>query len=90
MKKIVSLILIFMIIMSISITAFATDSVLGDGLDDDTTTITGNEYEDAQKNTNTSALPQTGADDYKIATLFVIFVAGAIFAYKKVSDYRDI
>lgn len=96
MKKLVSLILIFMVIMTISIAVFATD-VLGDG--NNTTTITGNEYQNAQQNdvlgnnsnnNNTSALPQTGTQDYVAAILFVVFATGAIFAYKKVSDYRDI
>lgn len=93
MKKIVSLILIFMVIMSMAITTFATDVLE----DDNTTTITGNEYENAQKNdvlnnnnNNSSVLPQTGSQDYGVAILFVVFAAGAIFAYKKVSDYRDI
>ena len=95
MKKLVSLILVFMVIMTISVAVFATD-VLGD---DNTTTITGNEYEDAQQNdvlnnnnsnNNTATLPQTGTQDYAIAMLFLVFATGAIFAYKKISDYRDI
>ena len=93
MKKIVGLILIFMVIMSLSITAFASDPVLGDGTDDNTTTITGNEYENAQKNDveeKDPTLPQTGSQEYVAAILFVVFAAGAIFAHKKVRDYRDI
>lgn len=91
MKKVISLILIAIIIMMLSVNVFATDSVLGDE-DDNTTTITGNQYEDAQKNTsdNDTTLPQTGVEDYKVGILFTIFVAGAIFAFRKVSEYRDI
>lgn len=92
MKKLVSLIVLSIMIITLSVNVFATDSVLGDGTGNNTTTITGNEYENAQKNTanNNSALPQTGVEDYGVGILFVIFAAGAIFAYKKVSDYRDI
>ena len=39
---------------------------------------------------NTSDLPQTGIEDYNIGILLIICVASTIFAYKKVSDYRNI
>lgn len=91
MKKLISLILISVIIMAISINVFATDSVLGD-VGDNTTTITGNEYENAQQDTenNDTTLPQTGIESYNIGILLVISIASVIFAYKKISDYRDI
>ena len=41
-------------------------------------------------NTNNTDLPQTGIEDYNIGILLIIFVASAIFAYKKVQDYRNI
>lgn len=88
MKKLVSLIILSVMIMMISVNVFATD-VLGDGA----TQITGNQYEDAQKNNtqnNTTTLPQTGAGDFGLGVLLVICAASAIFAYKKVSDYRGI
>ena len=88
MKKVISLILISLVIMTLSVSVFATD-VLGDG----STQITGNQYEDAQKNNtqnNTTTLPQTGAGDLEVGVLLVVCIASAIYAYKKVSDYRGI
>ena len=41
-------------------------------------------------NTNSSDLPQTGIEDYNIGILLIICVASAIFAYKKVNDYKNI
>lgn len=125
MKKLINLkeimiILISVILIAISTTVFAIDpnQVLGDN----TSTITGNEYDKAQtvptdnnavnnsNNTanintstnnstnnvktyntnNTSDLPQTGIEDYNIGILLIICVASAIFAYKKVNDYKNI
>ena len=39
---------------------------------------------------NTSDLPQTGIEDYNIGILLIICVASAIFAYKKINDYKNI
>ena len=39
---------------------------------------------------NTSDLPQTGIEAYNIGILLIICVASAIFAYKKVNDYKNI
>lgn len=87
MKKLVSLIILSIMIMMLSVNAFAT-GVLGDGA----TTITGNQYEDAQQNTqnNETTLPQTGVENFGLGILLVLCAASAIFAYKKVSDYRGI
>ena len=41
-------------------------------------------------NTNKTDLPQTGIEDYNIGFLLIICVASAIFAYKKVQEYRNI
>ena len=43
-------------------------------------------------NTNNSKddLPQTGIEDYNIGILLIICVGSAIFAYKKVNDYKNI
>lgn len=129
MKKVINLkeimiILISVLLITVSTTVFATDLVLGDT---NSTTITGNEYDNAQTvpedtnnantniNTNTNVtnnatnnvtnntnsvktyntnnttdLPQTGIEDYNIGILLIICVASAIFAYKKVSDYKNI
>lgn len=93
MKKIVSLILISIMIMTLSFSVFATET-------NDLTEITDEEYQNAQKedeekvnkveNNVTGSLPQTGVEDYNVAILLVVFGACAIFAYKKVRDYRDI
>lgn len=90
MKKLVSLIILSMMIISLSVSVFATDSVLGD--DDNTTTITGNEYENAQQNTqnNEATLPQTGVENFGLGILLVVCAASAVFAYKKISDYKGI
>lgn len=39
---------------------------------------------------NTTDLPQTGIEDYNIGILLIICVASAIFAYRKITDYRSI
>ncbi len=42
-------------------------------------------------NTNNSTdLPQTGIEDYNIGILLIICIASAIFAYRKINDYRNI
>lgn len=42
-------------------------------------------------NTNKNTdLPQTGIEDYNIGILLIICIGSAIFAYKKVSDYKNI
>ena len=41
-------------------------------------------------NTNKTDLPQTGIEDYNIGIVLIICVASAIYAYKKVGDYRNI
>lgn len=131
MKKVINLREIMIILISVILITFlattvnATGLVLGDG---DTTTITGNEYDNAQTvpednttnnvtnnttnntsnnttnnkvnnstnntkvyNTNNKTdLPQTGIEDYNIGILLIICVASAIYAYKKVGDYRNI
>ena len=35
-------------------------------------------------------LPQTGIEDYNVGILLIICVASAIFAYKKINDYKNI
>jgi len=89
MRKVISLILISLMLIAFSANIFATESVLGNG----TTTITGNEYQNAQNNNtqnNTTTLPQTGVENFGLGILLVVFAGSAIFAYKKVSDYKGI
>jgi len=109
MKKLINLkeimiILISLLLIIVSTSVYATESVLGDetsnNTDNNATTITGNEYNEAQnnntgnnqnKNTNTNtALPQTGIEDTGLGILLIACIGSAIFAYRKVSDYRNI
>lgn len=42
-------------------------------------------------NTNNSTdLPQTGIEDYNIGILLIICIASALFAYRKINDYKNI
>lgn len=42
-------------------------------------------------NTNkTTDLPQTGIEDYNIGILLIICIASAIFAYRKINEYKNI
>lgn len=48
-----------------------------------------------QTNTNSSYnnatnLPQTGADDYAIVLVIGVFAVSAVYAYKKIRDYKSI
>ena len=89
MKKVISLILISAMLIVFSANVYATGVLDGD---DNTTTITGNEYENAQQNTqnNETTLPQTGVENFGLGILLVVCAGSAIFAYKKVSDYKGI
>ena len=98
MRKIISLVLLTVLLITISTVAFATNSVLGDD-NNNVTQIPKNEYENAQNNvlgtttnnnTNNSTLPQTGIQDSGLGILLVVCIASAIFAFKKVSDYKNI
>ena len=59
-----------------------------------TTNNTSNNTTNKAKTYNTSEddedLPQTGIEDYNVGILLVICVASAIFAYKKINDYKNI
>ena len=123
MKKVINLkevmiILLSVVLVTISVNVFASDSLFLDT--NNTTTIQANEYDDAQtvpdntvnnpvnnvtnnkvnnttNNTvktyntnNTNNLPQTGIEDYNIGILLIVCIASAIFAYKKINDYRNI
>ena len=64
---------------------------------DDTNNTTNKTTNNAVNNTvkkyntsNKTDLPQTGIEDYNVGILLIICVASAIYAYKKVNDYRNI
>lgn len=102
MKKVISLILIFMLIVSVSFSVFATNVLDGD----DAETITGEQYDNAQKDededkndedetdkdteNNETTLPQTGVENFGLGILLFVCAGSAIFAYKKVNDYKEI
>ncbi len=100
MKKLISLILVSVLLVTLSTAVYATNDVLGGGDNNNVTEITGNEYNNAQNvlgnsannNTNNTdgKLPQTGANDYVLAILLVVCAGSAIFAYQKVSKYKNI
>ena len=105
LKKIM-IILVSVMLIALSTTAFATESVLGDTQNNNGTTITKDEYENAQTvptnntnnnnasgnntNNNNTSLPQTGIEDTGLGLLLIAGIASAIFAYKKISEYRNI
>lgn len=35
-------------------------------------------------------LPQTGIEDHNIGILLIVFIAAAIYAYKKMKDYKNV
>lgn len=39
---------------------------------------------------NTTNLPQTGAGDYAMILIIAIFAISAVYAYKKINDYKNI
>ena len=41
-------------------------------------------------NNNTTNLPQTGANDYAMVLVIGLFALSAVYAYKKVRDYKNI
>ena len=94
MKKVISLILVSMMLIVFSANVYAAGVLDGD---DNTTTITENEYENAQQNStqnntknNETTLPQTGVENFGLGILLIVCAGSAIFAYKKVSDYKGI
>ena len=72
------------------------DEAQGDGAQDltpqtttDTTKGTGTEKE-VKRYDKDDGLPQTGIEDYNIGILLIIAIASAIFAYRKINDYKNI
>jgi len=49
-----------------------------------------NSISNNKANGNNTALPQTGIEDYNIGILLIICIASAMYAYKKMSDYKKI
>ena len=79
--KVVMIILVAILLISVSTRVFATE------------VITPDQYEGAEEDKEDKkeeSLPQTGAEDYWVVMLAVFCVGSAMFAYRKVSDYRNI
>lgn len=55
-----------------------------------TTNNSSNNAKTYNTNNKKDDLPQTGIEDYNIGILLIICVASAIFAYKKVNDYKNV
>lgn len=131
MKKVINLKEVLVILLSVVLITVLSTSVSASGLvlGNESTTVTGNEYENAQTvpednnlttetpnttgneteqnvtiddteenntartyntNNNSDDLPQTGIEDYNVGILLVICIASAIFAYKKIHDYKNV
>lgn len=82
-----------------TITGNEYDNAQTPGIDNNAATSTGNGNNATNNTTNNtrtyntnnkSDLPQTGIEDYNVGILLVICVASAIYAYKKVRDYKNI
>lgn len=70
-----------------------TDNTLANNTANNTSNNTANNTSNKAKtyNTNnTNDLPQTGIEDYNVGILLIICIASAIFAYKKISDYKNV
>ncbi len=55
-----------------------------------TTNTSNNTNTSTYNNTNTTNLPQTGAGDYTMILIIGAFAVAAVYAYKRISDYKDI
>jgi len=95
MKKLISLLLACVLLLTLSTVTFA-ESVLGGNEEE---TITGDQYDDAQKDDKENekeedkkeeSLPQTGIEDSGTGILLIVCAASAIFAYRKVKEYKNI
>lgn len=54
------------------------------------TTNTANNTKVYNNTNNTTDLPQTGIEDYNVGILLIICITSAIFAYRKINDYKNI
>ena len=55
-----------------------------------TTNINNNTNNTSTYNNNTNNLPKTGVGDYTMVTAMILLVIVAVYAYKKVKDYKNI
>lgn len=106
MRKTITMILVGVILMSLATNVFAIDpsdlinnatQISPDDYnnaqsnpENKNNTNTNNNVANTNNNTNNSSLPQTGIEDSGMGMLLIICVASAIFAYRKISDYRNI
>lgn len=101
LKK-VFLMMVVVILLGTTV-AFATnDNTIVITGDEQTPVSTPTENTNTETNTNTSIptnntstytntnLPQTGENDYIIILTIAVFAISAVYAYKKISDYKNI
>ena len=77
-----------------------TDNAINNGIDNTANNIendatnnnaaTNNNVARTYNTNNNTDLPQTGIEDYNIGILLIICVASAIFAFKKIKDYKNV
>lgn len=96
--KIISILLISVVVMSLATAVYAANEN-DTGYNDLTNTLTNNTANNTNKtnNTNNSSiynstnLPKTGiGDSIPVAMLVVIFGISAVYAYKKIKEYKNI
>lgn len=103
--KRIFLAMLVVILLSVTVVYATQDNVIVIGDDDDLTgnivdtnpPTTINPTENTQTDTNTSTynnvtnnLPQTGENDYIMVLAIGLFAVSAVYAYKKVRDYKNI
>lgn len=97
LKK-VCLVMVVVILLGVT-TVFATGDVIM--INQSNTVVGGNTVNTTPKNTviqtgntskysNTTNLPKTGADDYAVIAIIAVLGVGAVYAFKKISDYKNI
>ncbi len=98
MTKLKRVFLTMLVIILLGVTVvFATDDetlIIGDGEPSTSTPETTNTNTNTNTNTssynNTQSLPQTGENDHIYVLAIGAFVISAVYAYKKVVDYKQI
>lgn len=96
--------LVMLVVILLGATAvFATDDVIT--ITPENTVVGGNTQDNTLSNAvdntviqggntstynNTTNLPQTGADDYAVISIIAVFAVSAVYAYKKIRDYKNI
>ena len=67
-----------------------TTNTTNNSVNNSTNNKTNNTTKTYNTNNSNTNLPQTGIEDYNVGILLVICIASAIYAYKKITDYKNI